>query len=206
MADKPLTPKQERFVQEFLVDLNATAAYKRAGYKVKNDNAAAASASQLLRNPKVQEAIEKGRHAASKRTEITLDRWLAELAAIAFSDPRRLYQEDGSLRPIGELEDEVAATVARVEAFEELEGRGDNRALVGFTKKVRLWDKLSALEKIGKHLGFLKDRHEHSGPNGGPIPLKYDDLSDAEIEDRIRELDARLPRAAGGPGGKAGKA
>lgn len=69
----PLTPKQERFVQEYLIDLNATAAYRRAGYRAKTDNAAGAGASALLRNPKVSGAIRAALGARSERTEITSD-------------------------------------------------------------------------------------------------------------------------------------
>src|SRR5450432_973264 len=68
-----LTGKQLRFVEEFLIDCNATAAYKRAGYKVTSDAAAQAAASRLLANPKVAAAIEAAKKARSDRTEVTID-------------------------------------------------------------------------------------------------------------------------------------
>jgi phage terminase small subunit len=73
MADKPLTPKQQRFVDEYLVDLNATAAYKRAGYRCKTDAVAASAASELLRFPKVAAALRAAQKARSERMEITQD-------------------------------------------------------------------------------------------------------------------------------------
>lgn len=76
------TSKQQRFVEEYLIDLNGAAAYIRAGYKVKNGDVAAICASQLLRNPKVQEALGKAIEARSKRTEITQDKTLADLEAV----------------------------------------------------------------------------------------------------------------------------
>ncbi len=78
-----LSKKQELFCIEHLVDLNATQAYKRAGYSVKSDNAAAVEASKLLRNPKIDSRIKELMDARSQRTEITADFVLKELYAIA---------------------------------------------------------------------------------------------------------------------------
>jgi hypothetical protein len=72
-APQGLPPRQIRFCEEYLLDLNATAAYRRAGYKAKNDNVAAASACALLRNTKVQHAIQAAFKARSERTELTAD-------------------------------------------------------------------------------------------------------------------------------------
>jgi hypothetical protein len=66
-----LTPRQQRFVEEYLADLNATQAYKRAGFTAKNDNVAAASASALLRKSKVAAAVQAAFQARAQRTEIT---------------------------------------------------------------------------------------------------------------------------------------
>lgn len=73
-----LTPKQQRFVDEFLVDLNATAAYKRAGY-AGSGNTAEVNAHRLLRNAKVAEAIQEARQARSQRTALTQDYVLERL-------------------------------------------------------------------------------------------------------------------------------
>jgi len=78
-----LPPKQQRFVQEYLIDPNATAAYKRAGYKVTSDAAAQAAASRLLANPKVAEAIRAALDARAERTEITAD-WVVKKAVTTF--------------------------------------------------------------------------------------------------------------------------
>lgn len=86
-----LTPKQQRFVEEYLVDFNATAAYGRAGYAARG-NAAEAAASRLLRNGKVQAAIADGRAALSARTEITQDMVLQRWWDIATADPNELVQ------------------------------------------------------------------------------------------------------------------
>lgn len=86
-----LNSKQQRFVEEFLVDMNATAAYIRAGYTARG-NSAEASASKLLRNPKVAEALTVARQELSQRTEITQDMVLERWWKIATADPNDLVQ------------------------------------------------------------------------------------------------------------------
>ena len=85
-----LTAKQQRFCDEYLIDLNATQAAIRAGYSKRT---AAASAARLLRNVKVQEYISEKQKEIEKRTEVTQDMVIKELAKIAFLDIRKLYTE-----------------------------------------------------------------------------------------------------------------
>ncbi len=75
MAGRPreLTPKQRAFIREYLVDLNATAAYVRAGYKVRTDNVAAVEAHKLLRNPKIAAAVAAAQAKRAARTEVSQD-------------------------------------------------------------------------------------------------------------------------------------
>jgi phage terminase small subunit len=86
MPTRPLTPKQQRFVQEYLVDLNGAAAYRRAGYTVGSDTVARVEACRLLANPNVAAAIQAAQQARAERTEVTQDWvvrqlvWLAENA------------------------------------------------------------------------------------------------------------------------------
>ena len=79
-----LTEKQKAFCHEYIIDLNAVAAYKRAGYSVK-DNAARAGASTLLTNPNVQVEIQRLQELRARRTDITADRVLTAIGAIAFT-------------------------------------------------------------------------------------------------------------------------
>jgi phage terminase small subunit len=156
-----LSPKQERFAQEYLIDLNATQAAIRAGYSPRS---AKQQGARLLTKDDVQAAIQKGREEAQKRTDISLDRVLHELAIIAFADPRKavkwgpgVYEEtleDGTVAKSSgvmlidsdSLDDDVARTVAEV---------GNTKEGV----KIKFHDKLAALEKLGKHLG-LADRSQ----------------------------------------------
>lgn len=193
MADRALTPKQERFVAEYLIDLNATGAARRAGYSEKTANE---QGSRLLANASVAAAIEAARAKQAAKLEITAERVLRELARIGFSDPRKLYRDDGSLKPITELDDDTAATIAQVEVLEEFAGRGDEREQIGWTKKLKHWDKVAALDKLGKHLKLFTEKHEHSGPDGGPIPIGYR-LTDAERLAAIKRLEAGDERPTG---------
>lgn len=154
MKVRKLTPKQARFVAEYLVDLNATQAAIRAGYSMKTADSIGL---QLLRKTQVASAIQRGQEERAQRVEVTQDMVVRELARVAFSDARRLFREDGSLKAPHELDDDTAAALASIEILEEYAGSGKERCLVGYTKKVRRWDKTKALELLGRHLSMWKD-------------------------------------------------
>ena len=148
-----LTAKQNQFVAEYLIDLNATQAAIRAGYSKKT---AEWQGPQLLGKTHVAEAVALAVQARSGRTNITADRVLLEIARLAFFDPRQLLNPDGSPKPINELDDGTAAALAGLDITEEFEGSGADRVFTGYTKKFKLADKNSALEKLAKHLGLYK--------------------------------------------------
>ena len=160
-----MTEAQKRFCDEYLIDLNATRAYKVAYKRCKKDETANVNGSKLLRNAKVKEYIAQKQAEIQKRTEITQDKVLKELAKIAFGDIRKLYTDNGALRNIVDLEDDIAGAISGVETYEEYDGRGEDREHVGDTKKVKMLDKTKALELIGKHLGMFKDTHINVNTN-----------------------------------------
>ena len=151
-----MTPKQQRFVDEYLIDLNATQAAIRAGYSAKTANEQGA---RLLTNVSVRSAIAAAQQERAKRTHITQDRVLQEIARIAFSDVRALYNEDGSLKKPGELTDEAAAALASVEVMEI----GGDDAPLTLTKKTKVFDKVAALTLAARHLGMLNDKLKLGG-------------------------------------------
>lgn len=161
MSQNRLPPKRQRFIEEYLIDLNATQAAIRAGYSAKT---AASIGEEILRKPEIQEAIQAAMKARSERTEITADRVLKELGRIAFFDIRKLYNEDGSLKKPSELDDEAAAVVSGVDVVEMRSGEDD--ALPVFTKKVKVNDKIAALTNAMKHLGMFVEKHELTGRDG----------------------------------------
>jgi phage terminase small subunit len=182
MGGVALTPKQQRFVQEYLVDLNATQAAIRAGYSAR---AANTNGPRMLVDAGIAAAIAEAQKARGERTGITADRVLTELARLAFADGRRLYRPDGTLKLPHEWDDDTAASVAGVETQEQL-GREDGDTPVVLTRKVKRWDKKGSLELLGRHLGLFKDKVEVSGPGGGPIQL-----TDAQRAEAVAALFAK---------------
>lgn len=153
-----LTPKQERFVAEYLVDLNATQAAIRAGYSV---SSASEQGYENLRKPQIQAAVTEARQKQSERIGISSDRALTEIARLAFFDPRKLLNADGSPKSVSELDDDTAAAVAGMEVTEEFRGSGEDRVFVGSVKKYKFADKNAALEKLAKHFGlYERDNHQ----------------------------------------------
>lgn len=155
-----MTPKQKRFCREYVIDFNGTQAAIRAGY---SEHSAFVIASQLLRLLKVQKAVAELTAKQAAKQEITAERVLAELARLAFHDPRKFFNADGSLKDITALDDETAMAVAGMDVYEEFEGRGKDRASVGQTKKLKLADKGQNLERLGRYLKLFTDNVNHSG-------------------------------------------
>ena len=153
-----MTNAQKRFCDEYLIDLNATRAYKVAYSRCKKDETANVNGSKLLRNTKVQEYISQKQKEIEKRTEVTQDMVIKELAKIAFLDIRKLYTENGQLKNVADIEDDTGGTISSLETLEEYEGYGDDREKVGDTQKVKLLDKTKALELLGRHLGIFNDK------------------------------------------------
>lgn len=144
-----LTPKQERFVAEYLIDLNATRAAIRAGYSAKTADKIGA---QLLGKTGVAAAMRAAMALRATRVEVEADRVLQEIARVAFFDPRRLFDTDGQPLPIHQLDDDTAAGIAGLETAIERK-RGED-AGVTVIRKYKIADKNSALEKLAKHVGL----------------------------------------------------
>lgn len=144
-----LTEKQQRFVDEYLIDLNATQAAIRAGYSVKT---ADVQGSRMLGNVKVQQAISEAMAERSKRTGVNQDRIVLELAKLAFVNANDLINpEDASIRPDASEDD--LACIQSVKVKQSVSDKGDITE-----REIRLSDKMKALELLGKHLGMWSDR------------------------------------------------
>ena len=147
MARK-LTDKQKKFVEEYLIDLNATQACIRAGYKTKT---AMEQGYQLLQKTSVQEAIAESMAERSRRTGINQDRIVQELARIAFVKITDVVDPDGEINTNASDDDLACIESYKVEDSDSVNGSSSKR-------EVKLASKIKALELLGKHVGMWNDK------------------------------------------------
>ncbi len=146
-----MTKKQKRFIEEYLIDLNATQAAIRAGY---SPDTAKSIGSENLTKPDIQARIAKAMAERSRRTGVNADRVVMELAKIAFVNANDVIDvETATLKPDAAPEDTAAIQSVKVKTFGE----------DGLEREIKMADKLKALELLGKHLGMFKDKIELSG-------------------------------------------
>lgn len=144
-----MTEKQKRFVEEYLIDLNATQAAIRAGYKVDN---ARQIATENLAKPYIAEAIKKALAERSRRTGINQDRVIQELAKIAFVNITDVVNGDCEILSDANEADLAAIESVKVKTIPTKSGE------VGVERELKLSSKLKALEMLGKHLGMWNDK------------------------------------------------
>ena len=169
-----LTPKQIRFVDEYLVDFNATQAAIRAGYSPKT---AAAAAARLLRNVNIQAEIARRQKDLQRRTEVTQERVVKELARIAFANIADYIHLQTQTRT---KDDGTEVTYQTVMFNETQELSADQRAALAVVKQsvngfeLKLHDKIKALELLGRHIGMFNDKLSLSGTDGGPLTFRWE--------------------------------
>lgn len=147
MARK-LTDKQKKFVEEYLIDLNATQSAIRAGYSPKTANEQGA---RLLANVSIQEAISKAMAERSRRIGINQDRIVQELARIAFVKITDVVDPDGEINTNASDDDLACIESYKVEDSDSVNGSSSKR-------EVKLASKIKALELLGKHVGMWNDK------------------------------------------------
>lgn len=174
-----LSPKQAAFVAEYLVDLNATQAAIRAGYSPKS---AESQGARLLSNAKVREAVDAAKTKRANRVEVTQDEVLRELLRIARTDIGDAFDDKGRFREFKDMPVDLRRAISSVETLEEFTGSGADRVQSGQTRKVKFWDKVKALELLGKHLKLWTEKLEHAGPDGGPLQVVVNVLSPEDDE------------------------
>jgi phage terminase small subunit len=157
MAHEALSDRHKVFVDEYIKDFNASRAYM-AAYPDCSADAAPAAGARLLNNVKVERAIDERKAARSKRTEITQDRVLLEIARLAFSDPRTAFNADGSLKPVHQWDDATAASISSIKVKRVMEG--DTPTEVA---EIKFWDKGKQLELAGRHLAMFTDKTKVEG-------------------------------------------
>jgi phage terminase small subunit len=147
-----LTAKQERFCEEYLIDLNASQAAIRAGYSPKT---AGQIGEQNLKKLEIQTRITELKQGRSERTNIQAEIVLSELAKIGFSNIQDYIEEGNSIKDLSQIPREMAASVKSIKQVVTEWGSGDH-AGTKTSVTFELYDKLGALEKIGRHLGIFE--------------------------------------------------
>lgn len=195
---KKLTAKQQKFIDEYLIDLNATRAYKAAYPKCKSDEAANAASSRLLRNVKVQEQIAIEQQDIQTRTKITQDRVVQELAKIAFSNatdyveivtrPIKHRRFDEKIQDYVYEEGDVFEQDIILKDTKQL--TDDQKAAISSIKNtkhgiaIEQCNKVEALHLLGQHLGMFKNNQPVIVNNNVPNP--YKGLTKEELKQLIK--------------------
>jgi phage terminase small subunit len=182
-----MTPQQEAFVREYLIDLNATQAAIRAGYSAKT---AGSQGERLLKNVEIAEAIKEAQAKRAERTEITADRVLQEYARIAFYNPGRIFRVDENGLPqidMSNADEDDWRVVAEVANETTQVMLGEDQGIRKVTKaKVKHQCKLQALNALAKHLGMMTDKIDVTSA-GKPLG----EMSADEIERKALEILSR---------------
>jgi phage terminase small subunit len=196
VSEAKLTPRQRRFALEYLVDLNGTQAAIRAGYSRK---AARQQAVQNLSKPAIKAFVDEALAKREQRLEVRADDVLRELLRISRVDILQAFDEQGALRPLREIPEDVRRAIGGIEVEEQytdllqqlLAGQEPGvlddgaprprmalpkkRTAVGRIAKVRFLDKTRALELLGRHLKLFTDVHQVGGKNGEPIVFRIEE-------------------------------
>ena len=170
-----MTERQKRFCNEYLIDLNVTQAAIRAGYTPKYANK---KAYELLDKLEIKEYLDKKMKDREQRTEITQDKVVNELAAIAFSNASDFFKVVDKTVTVGGsivLDDEGNPRTYKDVEFVNTDKLSEaNKKVISSIKQgsngleIKLNDKLKALELLGKHLGMFRDKIELSGNINNP--------------------------------------
>ena len=160
-----MTEKQKIFANEYLIDLNATRAYRAAYPSVKKEQTAAQAGSRMLRNVKVAKYITERMEERQRRTEITQDMVLQELAAIAFARVTDYVSVMGGMAQVKDTDQLSDSQIAAIAGIKETQNGIE----------VKLGSKEKTLELLGRHLGMWNDKLDVSGDMDMKIVVDYGD-------------------------------
>lgn len=180
-----MTPQQKVFCEEYLIDLNPSAAAIRAGYPA---DKAAYAARTVMKHPPVAAHIAKLMAARSKRTGLTADRVLDRLGAIVMGDPRSIFNEHGGLRKPHEMNPDDALLLCGVKTrrtiSQEVQEDGSIKMVPEEIVEIKTVDLLGAMSLAMKHLGMMND--------------KLDINVTHNLAERLSHAQARIAKARGG--------
>lgn len=119
--------------------------------------------------------------ASDHRLELAMEQLISEIKMIAFSDARECFSADGSLKAPSEWPESVSKAISSVDVVELFDGSGKDKVQIGYTKKIRMWDKTKMLETMARMMGMFVDRVHHTGE------LKLEDLVVGSYKDASKE-------------------
>lgn len=158
-TDKGLNPKEELYCQAKARGRSGIQSVIEAGY-TKNEASAAVQSSHLLKNPKVNARIKELLAQTAEQSVVTATKILELLYEIASVDLAEAYNEDGTLKKLTDIPPAVRRAMSGLEVDEIWDGYGDQRTLIGQSKKVKFWSKDKALENLGKWRKLFTERVE----------------------------------------------
>jgi phage terminase small subunit len=153
MKKRNLTTQQKMFVSNILEGMNQTDAYLNAGYKCPR-SVARRNAARLMTNADILEKIKGVQRRAAKKAEITHQMILEQYAKIAFFNIRQLYDKNGNPKKILDLDDDTTAAIAGIDILHKNTHSGEIYTI----KKIRLNDKIKALDSLARIQGMFSDR------------------------------------------------
>ena len=163
-----LTKKEALFCKEYVIHFNATQSAIKAGISEKS---AGQLGHRMLKKVQIQREIGKLIAERAERLDIKGDQVLDEIRRFAFLDVADAFNEDGTVKNIHDIPEEVRRCISSIEVKELFEGSYSKKRKVGEIKKIRFHDKTKGLDMFGKHLGMWLERIEHSAPGGGPLQI-----------------------------------
>lgn len=188
---RQLNDKEAAFVTEYLIDLNASRAAIRAGYaKTTADKKAcfwvAPDREKCPEDKRhVWDAVQVAKQARCERTKIDADYVLKRLVEVDQMDLIDIMEDDGGLKPVSEWPKIWRQFIQGMDLTELFEGRGEDREMIGFLKKIKWPDKVKNLELIGKHVNVQAFKERIETTEVPEIEKLTDDELDAEIERRV---------------------
>jgi hypothetical protein len=182
-----LTPKQRKFCDEYLIDMNASRAALRAGY-----SASTALNGQLMAMSKIKLYLQQRTEEIAQKVQVTHDMVMSELCKIAFGNMGNYFLPDGRMKPMHELNDDEKAALWSISVNDD--GSGSSAMA---TTKFRMYNKLSALDKIAKHLNFYKAEEKKA-----EVRYVYLDKADMTEDDWFEDEDEENENENQESGGK----
>jgi phage terminase small subunit len=181
---KRLTSKQKRFCEHYLINLNASRAAIKAGY---SPNGARVTGCRLLANPNIQAEIQRHIEQIAEKNMITVEKIIQEISRTAFFDPRDLFDKNGLLRDISDLPENVAQAISSFDVTQISTSDGG----IERTKRIRLFDKLKALETLLRYIRPLEGENIREGTQSqesiAQASERIRNMSNAELEKTVDE-------------------